>query len=188
MRRYNIRWSQDELVDLLSQLDFVIDKLRKNSGRDEVLEELKPRLIKIGWKGKKLQSKQIDKKLIKLLNRPEDPKEKQVVEIYRFGSRHMESLDNELRVMALERLQALKNQDMESPRQLRKATRQRSFEPRQTPSKTMRNRPSEERKGKALVLVKSEAPLRGVSNCIRMERLHCCSLLRNRTSQTEMFP
>jgi len=173
-RRSNIKWSPDEAMELLAQLDFVVESLRPDSGRTELMEQLRGRLMMSGLSGKKLHPKQIDTKL-KLLNRTADPKGTSIEEIYRFGSSRMEGLESALRLRALERLDFVKTKELyeslKSPRQLRSATPHPSFELKQTPTKSTRRRPSGEQEGQSSKLVKNELPADDVSNGVETERL-----------------
>ena len=106
-----------DTIELLSNLDFVVDKLREHHGqpnKSEVLVKLQPRL-------KKPQThKQIDNK-IRLLSGNADPKT--VEDIYRHGSRRIQNLDPESRIKIQDAVKTIKSEEIcivvSTPRQLR---------------------------------------------------------------------
>lgn len=120
-RRIKIQWSQDDTIELLAHLDFVIQKLRKDIGhapKDEILRKLQPRLKK------RRTTTQIDSK-IKLLTGSSDPKT--IEDVYRHGSSRMASLDVDLKLKVQEELKSIKSKELcivvSTPRQLRSAPR-----------------------------------------------------------------
>jgi hypothetical protein len=133
-----------------------------------VLEEVKDRLIKLGWGGKIVRTSQIDIR-VKQLNRIADPKGKRVDEIYRWGIKRMEleGLSIGLRSLVLARLRSIEASEADArlttPRNLR--SRNRSFEPREThtPSRIGRHLLTTEHNGKPSVLIKPESSPYGVS-------------------------
>jgi hypothetical protein len=119
--RIKSKWSIDDTIELLANLDFVVKNIRQNSGwagKNEVLQKLQSRLRK------RRNVSQIDNKL-KSLNGSERPKS--IEDVYRYGSSRMESLDVGLKLKVLEELKSIKSKEVcmvvSTPRQLRSGSR-----------------------------------------------------------------
>jgi hypothetical protein len=119
--RIKSKWSLDDTIELLANLDFVVKNIRQNSGwagKNEVLQKLQSRLRK------RRNVRQIDNKL-KSLNGSERPKS--IEDVYRYGSSRMESLDVGLKLKVLEELKSIKSKEVcmvvSTPRQLRSGSR-----------------------------------------------------------------
>ena len=115
------KWSIDDTIELLANLDFVVKNIRQNSGwagKNEVLQKLQSRLRK------RRNVRQIDNKL-KSLTGSERPKS--IEDVYRYGSSCMESLDVGLKLKVLEELKSIKSNEVcmvvSTPRQLRSGSR-----------------------------------------------------------------
>jgi len=115
------KWSIDDTIELLANLDFVVKNIRQNSGwagKNEVLQKLQSRLRK------RRNVRQIDNKL-KSLAGSERPKS--IEDVYRYGSSRMESLDVGLKLKVLEELKSIKSNEVcmvvSTPRQLRSGSR-----------------------------------------------------------------
>jgi hypothetical protein len=110
-----------DTIELLANLDFVVERIRGDSGRphkSEVLRKLQPRLKK------RHTERQIDNKL-KSLSDSADPKT--IEDVYRYGSSRIKSLDVDLKVKVLEQLKIIKSEEVcfvvSTPRQLRSVSR-----------------------------------------------------------------
>jgi hypothetical protein len=124
---------QRDTVELLANLDFVVERIRKESGRPHksaVLGKLRPRLRK------RQTNRQIDNKL-KSLTGNAGPKI--LEDVYRYGSSRIKSLDVDLKVKVLEELETIKSEEIcivvSTPRQLRSGSRNPATE---TSSRSMR--------------------------------------------------
>jgi hypothetical protein len=145
--RTKIKMGPHDTVELLANLDFVVERIRQDSGRPhkaEVLRQLQPRLRK------PYTGKQIDNKF-KSLNGSADPKI--IEDIYRYGSSRIKSLDVDLKLKVLEELKIIKSEEVcivvSTPRQLRSVSRNPATETsrskrgstifgERTPTRTMR--------------------------------------------------
>jgi hypothetical protein len=119
--RIKSKWSPDDTIELLANLDFIVKNIRQNSGwagTNEVLQKLQSRLRK------RRTIRQIDNKL-KSLNGSERPKT--IEDVYRHGSSRMQSLDVGLKLKVLEELKSIKSKEVcmvvSTPRQLRSGSR-----------------------------------------------------------------
>lgn len=147
--RIKSRWSLDDTVELLANLDFIVKTIRQNSGwagKNEVLQKLQSRLRKRRTVG------QIENKL-KSLNDSERP---QTIEhVYRYGTSRMKSLDVDLKLKVLEQLESIRSKEvcmvMSTPRQLRsvsqnlnigtsRSKRENTIFSERTPTRTMPRR------------------------------------------------
>ncbi|KAE9377464.1 hypothetical protein N431DRAFT_553915 [Stipitochalara longipes BDJ] len=115
--RINIKWSEDDTVELLANLELVVKRIRENSGwagKKEVLQKLQPRLRR------PRTVNQIENKL-KSLNGSERPKT--VEDVYRHGISRMQSLDVGLKLKVQEEIRTIKSKEVcvvvSTPRQLR---------------------------------------------------------------------
>jgi hypothetical protein len=116
-----IKMGLHDSTELLANLDFVIEKIREHSGRPgraDVLQKLQPRL------SKRQTVRQIESKL-KSLNGDANPKA--MVNVYRYGSSRMKSLDAGLKHKVQEKLKIIKSEEVcivvSTPRRLRSLPR-----------------------------------------------------------------
>lgn len=116
-----------DTIDLLANLEFVLEKLRGESGwpsKTDVLPKLLPRLRK------RYTGAQIDRKL-KSLTGSTDPKT--IQDIYRYGISHIKGLDVGLKLKIQEELEIIKSEEVclivSTPRQLRSVSRHPETEP-----------------------------------------------------------
>jgi hypothetical protein len=119
--RVKIKWSLDDTIELLANLDFIVKTMRQSSGwagKKEVLQKLRSRLRK------RRTIRQIDSKL-RSLNGSAGPKT--IEDVYRHGSSRMQSLDADLKLKVEEELKVIKSKEVcivvSTPRQLRSASR-----------------------------------------------------------------
>ncbi|KAN0096635.1 hypothetical protein V8E51_015440 [Hyaloscypha variabilis] len=119
--RIKSKWSLDNTIELLANLDFVVKNIRQNSGRagkNEVLQKLQARLRK------RRTVRQIDNRL-KSLNGSERPKT--IEDVYRHGSSRMQNLDFGMKRKVLEELKSIMSKEVcmvvSTPRQLRSGSR-----------------------------------------------------------------
>jgi hypothetical protein len=117
--RVRVKWSQDNAIELLASLDFVVQKLGHDTGRNRkeaVLRELQPRLEK--------HPRRTDIHIHNKLKSYNGV----IAEVYRFGTSRMRNLNGSFRLMVQEKLKEIKREELSKGRQLRSASKPRDLE------------------------------------------------------------